>query len=156
MLLTCLLEKAFGLNLILHKAKLTYQLGCDCIGVFRQINNLTNTPLWYARLIIQNKLSYEMNLAKLFRPFKTTQHYFLTEVLMFSYPLLFNRNGDPVPWKQWKSEVKKFPQKEKFENEECEKGGNCQEKKTGIDRDGKRFVNGLLKIQNIVFFTVDF
>lgn len=156
MLLTCLLEKAFGLNLILHKAKLTYQLGCDCIGVFRQINNLTNTPLWHARLIIQNKLSYEMNLAKLFRPFKTTQHYILTEVLIFSYPLLFHRNGDPVPWKQWKSEVKKSPQKEKFENEEREKGGNCQEKK----QDGKRFVNGLkrykIKIQNIVFFAVDF
>lgn len=104
MLLTCLLEKAFGLNLILHKAKLTYQLGCDCIGVFRQINNLTNTPLWHARLIIQNKLSYEFG--EIIPAFKASQRYILTEVLKFSYPLC-HRNGDPVPWEQWKSEVKK-------------------------------------------------
>lgn len=91
MLLTCLLEKAFGLNLILHKAKLTCQLGCDCIGVFRQINNL-NTPLW----LIQNKLCLRGEFSA---ALKATQ-----VGLKTSY---YHRNGNTVAGGQRISNVKR-------------------------------------------------
>jgi len=116
-LLTCLLEKAFGLNLILHKAKLTSQLGCDCIGSFRQINDFKHTAV--ACEANSEQTSSEGNLSILLSKFSTalkaTQHNFLTFFCYFLNPYYYI-NKMATRWPEgnetWK---KKDSKKEKFE-----------------------------------------
>lgn len=75
MLLTCLLEKAFELNLILHKAELTYQLRWlhRCFSTNKQLNKHTavareaNNPeqtilwIWRNHSGLQSKSALHIN-----------------------------------------------------------------------------------------------